>query len=111
MPAAPDLFAEIADERREFADMFETLTDEQLSTRSLCGGWTVKEVGGHLILAMSVSLPKLIMTMISKGGSFDRANNTLSRQVAASRTGEEIADTLRDRATYRFTPPGHGPTA
>jgi len=111
MTPAPDLFAEIADERLAFADMFETLTDEQLATRSLCGGWMVKEVGGHLILAMATSLPKLILTMIAKGGSFDRANDTLSRQVAGARTGTEIAATLRERASFRFTPPGHGPTA
>lgn len=111
MTAPTDLFAEIADERRALAEVIEQLSDDQLATGSLCGSWSVKEVGGHLILAMVTSLPKLITTMIVKGGSFDRANDALSRQVAAPRSGKEIAATLRERASFRFTPPGHGPTA
>jgi uncharacterized protein (TIGR03083 family) len=111
MTTEADLFAEIADERRAFADMFELLTPEQLATPSLCGNWTVKEVGAHLVLAMSVSLPRLVGTMVIKGGSFDRANDALSRKVGRERSGAEIATTIRERATFRFTPPGHGPTA
>lgn len=111
MSAQPDLFAEIADERRSFADMFEGLGPQQLATSSLCGAWDVHEVGGHLVLPMVTSLPRLLGTIVLKRGSFDRANDVLSRRVAAERSGADIARLLRDRATFRFTPPGHGPTA
>ena len=110
MTSTPDLFTHIAAERRAIADVLESLTPEQLATSSLCGSWTVQDVGGHLILPMVTSLPRMIGTMVVKGGSFDRANEVLSRR--AGRSGSaEIASTLRARADYHFTPPGHGPTA
>jgi uncharacterized protein (TIGR03083 family) len=59
---------------------------------------------------MVTSVPKLVATIVVQRGSFDRANETLSRK-AAERGAEQIANTLRDRATSRFTPPGHGATA
>jgi uncharacterized protein (TIGR03083 family) len=110
MSAADDLFVEIAHERREFADLLTGLTPEQLATQSLCGGWTVQQVGGHLILPMVTSVPKLLATIVVKRGSFNRANEVLSRR-AAERGAAQIAQTLRERATSHFTPPGHGPTA
>ncbi|MCW2497564.1 maleylpyruvate isomerase family mycothiol-dependent enzyme [Jatrophihabitans sp.] len=109
MTSSQDLFAEIADERRQFADLLAGLSPEQLATPSLCGSWTVQEVGGHLIMPMVTPAPKVLATIVVKR-SFDRANESLSRRVGR-RPAAEIAATLRQRATSRFTPPGHGPTA
>jgi Mycothiol maleylpyruvate isomerase N-terminal domain len=44
-----NLLAAIADERRTLADMFDTFTDEQWATPSLCEGWTVRHVAAHLL--------------------------------------------------------------
>ena len=110
MTSPPDLFTHIAAERRGMADVLDALTAEQLATPSLCGSWTVQDVGGHLIAPMVTSVTQVIGTMILKGGSFDRANDAMSRTVAR-RGAAAIAGTLRERAGSHFTPPGHGPTA
>src|SRR5207248_8479674 len=98
-PAMTDLFDEIAEERRALADVVAELTPEQLATPSLCGAWTVHQVGGHTIMPLVTSLPKLLGTMVAKRGSFDRANDALSRRVAAGRSNGEIAATLREHAS------------
>ena len=110
MTSPPELFTHIAAERRAIADVLDALTPQQLATPSLCGSWTVLDVGAHLITPMVTSVTQVITTMIAKGGNFHRANDAMSRKVA-QRGAAAIAATLRERAGSRFTPPGHGPDA
>ena len=44
----------IAAERCQVADLFDTLSDEQWSTPSLCSGWTVRHVAAHLVMPAGV---------------------------------------------------------
>ena len=95
--ALVDIFEEIADERRELADLLSVLTAEQRATPSLCSQWSVLEVVGHLVVPLQVSLPRFVLTMLACGGNFDRANTRLARQ-QAQRPFDELIDTLRRRA-------------
>ena len=52
-----DLFRRTAANRRRAADLLAGLTPEQWSTPSLCAGWTVRELAGHLIMPMKTSIP------------------------------------------------------
>jgi len=46
--AVADLSDLAAAERRDLADYLDTLTEEQWEQPSLCPGWTVRDVAGHL---------------------------------------------------------------
>ena len=105
-----DTFAEIADERRAVADLLTGLTSEQLATPSLCRGWSVHDVAAHLVVPLEVSMPKFALTMLACRGSFDRANDRLTRQQARRPIGD-LVEVLRRKAESRFTPPGAGPEA
>lgn len=105
-----DVFAEIAAERRGLADLLAGLTAEQRASASLCDGWSVQEVVGHLVVPLQVGIPRFALTMLVCGGNFDRANTRLARD-QASRPYDELIETLRRRADKRFTPPGAGPEA
>jgi uncharacterized protein (TIGR03083 family) len=105
-----DTFAEIADERRDLADLLSGLTAEQLATPSLCDEWTVHEVAAHLIMPLEVSMPRFLLTLLACRGDFDRANVRLTRNLAR-RPIEKIVEVLRRKAASRFTPPGSGPEA
>lgn len=105
-----DLFAEIADERRELADLLSGLTREQQAARSLCEQWSVHDVAAHLVLPLEVGTGMFLLAVLACRGSFDRANVRLtSRQ--ARRPFEELVAVLRHKAETRFTPPGAGPEA
>lgn len=105
-----DLFAAIADERRQLADQLASLTPEQQATQSLCDAWTVHEVVAHLTMPLEVGIPRFAVAMVLAAGDFDRANLRLTRRQAAHSFKELI--TLLDRkADTRFTPPGEGPEA
>ena len=104
-----DIFALIAVERRRVADLFEGLDDWQWGTQSLCSGWTVREVAGHLVVPFNVSGARFVLGVLTSG-SFHRYSTKVARQQAGRPTAELVA-TLRDHADDRFVPPGSGPLA
>jgi uncharacterized protein (TIGR03083 family) len=106
-----DTRGHLAEERRALADFLDTLDDEAWNTPSLCEGWTVKDVVGHLTMPFNVSLPKLIVKMAGAGFNFDKANDKLSRQRGATIAPRDLAANLRANAEHPFTPPGAGPEA
>jgi uncharacterized protein (TIGR03083 family) len=107
---AVSLFDEIAAERRVMADLLEGLSDEQLETPSLCGQWTVRDVGAHLVMPLVTPVPRVVLAMLRCGGNFNRANVALTARIA-QQPASEIAAQLRQRATSRFTPPRHDASA
>ncbi len=96
---------QITAERHRSADLLETLDEAQLSTESLCGGWTVRDVFGHELMPLVTPIAKIVVGMIKARGSFEKANDTLSRQVA-QRPVADIATGLRQRARSSFHAPG-----
>lgn len=104
-----DTFAQIAAERRDLAELIDALSDEQLTTTSLCEGWTVRDVAAHLVMPLVTPMRSLAWEMVKARGSFDQANLVLTRRVADR--GDDLAGALRAHATSRFTPPGAPPEA
>jgi uncharacterized protein (TIGR03083 family) len=99
-----DILRAIADERRRVADLVESLTPEQLNTPSLCGDWTVKQVAGHLLAAISKSGMPLLPLIVRSGFNIHKANARLAVLVA-ERPQAELAQGLRDNAENPFQPP------
>lgn len=105
-----EIFDMAAEERRGLADLLETLTPDQLASRSLCGEWTVKDVGAHLLAVLETTVREFLWLMALSAGNFNRVNVKLTARRAA-RPVEALAAELRRRAGSRFTPPGLGPEA
>lgn len=105
----PD-FALIAVERRALADLVAGLTPEQLATPSLCAGWTVQDVAGHLAGTLTGSLTEFFVAMARSGFSFARANTRMTKAQGARPVAELVA-TLREHADSHFVPPGMDWTA
>jgi uncharacterized protein (TIGR03083 family) len=96
---------QITAERHRAADLLEILDDDQLRTASLCGGWTVRDVFAHELMPLITPLGKFMIGMVKARGSFDKANDQLSRRVA-ERPVKALASGLRQRATSSFHAPG-----
>lgn len=94
----------IAEERRAFADVLDTLTPDQWAAPSLCGAWTVKEVVVHTMVGPTGSTRGFLTAMVAARGRFDGANRVMVDRRAQRPTSEVVAD-LRDHATSRFRPP------
>jgi uncharacterized protein (TIGR03083 family) len=101
-----DLLAEIADERRQIADLFGELSDDQQATPSLCRGWATKDVAGHLVSVFGFTPASILLGLLRRGGNLNRLSFDLGRQTAASHTIDELASVIRANAENPIKPPG-----
>ena len=104
------IFGAIAEERRELADLLETLSEEQWDAPSLCGAWTVRDVAAHLVVPLIRPLRESVAAFAGAKGNLDKMNISIAAYVARSH-GEHLADLLREHAGSRFAPPFVGPRA
>jgi len=92
-------------EREACADLFESLTPEQWASASWCGGWTVRDVAGHLIAATESS-PTVFFTHLARAGfSFDKMVATDAKRWSAG-DPSGLAALMRSGALRRNHPPG-----
>lgn len=95
----------IATERGALADDLAGLTDEQWQTMSLCPGWSVRRVVGHLTATARMTPAGFFAGLLKAGFSFDRfVNNGIDKNL-----GPGNAATLANfRAVQHATtsPPG-----
>jgi uncharacterized protein (TIGR03083 family) len=95
-------------ERRELADLLESLDDEQWNTPSLCRGWTVHDVATHLTAAPRITFGAALVGLARARGNFDRF---VHEDVVARRsmTHDEVVAEIRALAASRRHPPSTTP--
>ncbi|MFJ9811698.1 maleylpyruvate isomerase family mycothiol-dependent enzyme [Streptomyces sp. NPDC101158] len=101
----------MAAERRELADLFEGLRDDQWNAPTLCAGWRVREVVAHMSTGFRLSLPATLGELIRARGSLHRMTDRVARRDAAAHSVGELCAFLRDNADHRWTPPVGGHVA
>ncbi|HYN28276.1 MAG TPA: maleylpyruvate isomerase family mycothiol-dependent enzyme [Dermatophilaceae bacterium] len=77
------------------ADLLDGLTAEQLTTPSLCRGWTVRDVGAHLSMAALMTHRETLTAAFRAGFRFDTMIREAALERARSRTTAEITADLR----------------
>ncbi|WP_306371329.1 maleylpyruvate isomerase family mycothiol-dependent enzyme [Nocardiopsis sp. CC223A] len=96
-----DSWRVIERERLALADLLEGLGEEQWETRSLCEGWRVRDVAGHVALTPRLtSLPRVVGELVRAGGSYDRMVRDVSIR-HARRPGADLVGELREYAASR----------
>lgn len=89
--ATQDPWAIIHQERRALAADLEKLSDAEWARPSLCDGWSVRDVLGHMVATAKMTPPKFLVAMIGSGFRF----NVLTARGVAQETAGTPADTLR----------------
>jgi uncharacterized protein (TIGR03083 family) len=102
------LRAEIANERRELADMLAELPAERWDEETLCAGWRVRETVAHITMAFRYSRSKFLLGMIKARGSFNRMADRAARADADALTAEDLVASLRGNVDHPWKPPGGG---
>ena len=105
-----DIWDMIADQRRQLAAVFDSLDASQWLTPSLCEGWTMRDIAGHLISPHEMGTAKMLLHFVGCGFNFDKMVDKVARQFA-QRPTNELVHLLRAHAESRWTPPGLGPEA
>ncbi len=103
--AGSEVWSMIADERRSLAANLGSLTSAQWQTPSLCSGWAVRDVLGHMTATAELTTPGFFGGIIGSGFSLEKMQ---SKGIAKQNEGSP-ADTLaRFEASVGSTkhPPG-----
>ena len=97
-------WAQIHAGRAAFADTIEGLTAEQWASPSLCTGWSLGMIAGHLLSSAEQTPGHFVGAIVSSGFSFHRA---MARDIRsrADLSPQQIAERLRRRTTTTNKPP------
>src|SRR3546814_17155713 len=94
----------VLDERAELVELLRGLSEQEWETPSLCAGWRVRDVVGHL-LQDTLSPLGYAAVVVKSRGSVSRTNSALT-QSFSNLTTEQLVDTL---ATESGRPSKLGP--
>jgi uncharacterized protein (TIGR03083 family) len=105
--AMADPWPFIHTEREALADDLATVTDGQWATPSLCAGWSVRDVLGHMTSTAKMTPPAFFVAMAGAGFRF----NTMTARGVARETAGTPADGLAEfRRHTQATSHPPGPT-
>ena len=103
------IFDLVIDERYRFIDSLDDLNADQWNQASLCEGWRVRDVIGHLVSSLEVPMWKWVVG-IARHRSFDVQSDVLARRFGADDPAD-LVKRYRAKAQTRFAPPMMGPRA
>lgn len=90
--------------RRSLLSTFEKLEDADWDVGSLCGGWTIRQVLAHLVLAARPPARRYIAAVARAKGDFNKANHSLA-VVDAARPTSDLLRAYREVIDHnRFSP-------
>jgi uncharacterized protein (TIGR03083 family) len=91
-------------QRLSVAELLAQLSEDEWRRPSLCTGWTVRDVAGHLAWQQLTSLPGLLIDAVRGRGDTDRIIHDASCRWARRPTGQLIEE-IRTLAGRRRHPP------
>jgi uncharacterized protein (TIGR03083 family) len=93
--------------RRVIARLFASLSDDQLSTPSLCAGWTCRDVLGHLVMSVDLTFFRFLVEV---GRDRGRAGVTSARLARAygARPVRDLVQRLEAGSEVALSAPGVG---
>lgn len=93
----PDPMALATAERRDLADLLDTLADEEWATPSLCEGWCVRDVVAHLVSYEGLGWTGAIGRMARARFNGERAN-AIGLRESRDDSPADLVRTLRDHS-------------
>lgn len=91
------------DENRDFSAFLHTLSPEDWERPSLCAGWRVRDVVGHILYGQELKLWTLPWKLARFGFSSDRSGSHYSIERAEGRTAEQLLDDFDHRDAWAGT--------
>src|SRR5689334_16935688 len=91
------------DEVADIGDLLDELGDADLDTASLCAGWRVRDVIGHMGYGHLTPLRTIVADLVRFRGDLHRASLELSRRFADDHTAAELRGRWHDELVVGHT--------
>jgi uncharacterized protein (TIGR03083 family) len=104
-----ELFSAITAQRYRLADVLDGLSDDEWNAASLCAGWRVRDVVGHLLSILEIPIGRFLFNVV-KARNFNTYSDRVAREIGV-RSPQSLAASYRAAAGKRFAPPIVGPIA
>jgi uncharacterized protein (TIGR03083 family) len=101
-----DTWQAIGAERASLVEALAALPDGAWDKPSLCAGWSVREVVGHMIATARMNPPKFFLKMLATGFNFDAMARKEIRQTIADKSSADLVAEFRSLVGARSAPPG-----
>lgn len=103
-----EIYTRTARNRLAIADLLESLAPQQWRADTLCAGWTVRHLAGHLLQPMTVSFARFFAVSIRYRGDTAATVDHFARKLARQSPSDLVAQ-IRAHAHDRVNPPRVGP--
>lgn len=97
-----EYWAAVAETRVAIADLLDQLTEAEWEHESLCAGWRVREVAGHVSLVPTITTGELVRAAPRGGFNPNRINTVLAKRYGAL-PPDAIVARIRQHAQDRTT--------
>ena len=98
MATDQETWALVHAERARIADLFDSFTETQWETMSLCRGWSVKLCAAHIMASGEQTAPRFMTSLLANGFRFNVMIDRAAHRLGQLET-KEIIRRLRDRTT------------
>ncbi|RSN35127.1 maleylpyruvate isomerase family mycothiol-dependent enzyme [Amycolatopsis sp. WAC 04169] len=96
-------------ERLSFADLLESLDEQDWSAKTLCTEWTVRAMAGHLAQTTRNRLKDTLVGIVKAKGDWDRMNTDQAIAYGARFSPAELVAQIREDAGSARRSPGAKP--
>jgi uncharacterized protein (TIGR03083 family) len=101
-----DTWEQIAAERATLARALGILPESAWDRPSLCEGWTIRQVVGHLIATAAMTPPRFFVKLIGSGFNFGKLVDRQITEVVEGRSTAELVALYHTKINTRTAPPG-----
>lgn len=84
-------------------DLLDEIDDASLDTPSLCEGWAIRDVIGHMVLGHTTPMPRMLRLVASYRGNVPKGSLEKSKEYASSVSADELRRAWREVADGRIT--------
>jgi uncharacterized protein (TIGR03083 family) len=105
-----DTWQMIEEERASLVDALAALPAAAWDKPSLCEGWTVREVVGHMVSTANMTRPTFVAKLAGSGFSFQNMTRKEINRYTSGATNADLVEALRSRIHSHSAPPGPAPS-